>query len=189
MRLFVAAIMVVATFVFVVLLISRLFPSGAAWAGVCVAITCLYASAFGTWAFLGNKTDKNARAMHGESGQRHLMRENLLYFAVAMAVVTIVIAVTIHDTERDIHRNFRNDWLVGFGSACFALGYSAKAFWIFRRNWRLWAVIAGLFALFTATTIPVLSRMEKVPLLFMGPLANIELFIAVVALDWFIRIP
>jgi len=28
--------------------------------------------------------------------------------------------------------------------------------------------------------------MEKVPLLFMGPLANIELLIAVVALDWFI---
>jgi hypothetical protein len=28
--------------------------------------------------------------------------------------------------------------------------------------------------------------MEKVPLLFMGPLANIELLIAFVLLDWFI---
>jgi hypothetical protein len=28
--------------------------------------------------------------------------------------------------------------------------------------------------------------MEKVPLLLMGPLANIELLIAFVALDWFI---
>jgi len=124
--------------------------------------------------------------MQGEIVERHLLRDNLLYFAVAMAVVTIVIALTIHDTERGIHRNFKNDWFVGFGSACFALGYAAKAFWIFRRNWRLWAVIAALFAVFTGTTIPALSQMEKVPLLFMGPLANIELLIAVVALDWFI---
>ena len=29
------------------------------------------------------------------------------------------------------------------------------------------------------------SQMEKVPLLFMGPLANVELLIAFVVLDWF----
>ena len=186
MRLFVAALMVVAIFVAIVLLISRLFPYGAGWAGVCVAITCLYASAFGAWALLGNKTDQNARAMQGDIVRQHPLRDNLLYFAVAMAAVTIAIAVTIHDTERGIHRNFRNDWFVGFGSACFALGYAAKAFWISRRNWRLWAVIAALFALFTAITIPFLSQMEKVPLLFTGPLANIEFLIAVAALEWFI---
>jgi hypothetical protein len=103
-----------------------------------------------------------------------------------MAVVTIVVAMVIHDSERGIQHNFKNDWFVGFGSACVALGYAAKAFWISRRNWRLWAVIAALFALFTAITIPTLSQMEKVPLLLMGPLANIELLIAFVALDWFI---
>jgi len=186
MRLFVAAVMVAATFVFVLLLISRLFPDGAGWAGVCVAITCLYATAFGAWALLGNKPNKNARAMQDEIVQTHPLRDNLLYFAVAMAVLTTVIAVVIHDTERAIHRNFRNDWFVAFGSACVALGYAAKAFWISRRNWRLWAVVAALFVLFTALTIPALSQMEKVPLLLMGPLANIELLIAIVALDWFI---
>jgi hypothetical protein len=186
MRLFVAAVTVVATFVIVALLISRLFPYGAGWAGVCVAITCLYASIFGAWVLLGNKPDQNAFVMEGKIVQRHLLRDTLLYFAVGMAAVTIVMAVTIHDTDRGLHRNFRNDWFVGFGSACFALGYAAKAFWISRRNWRLWAIIAALFALFTAITIPALSQMEKVPLLLMGPLANIELLIAFVALDWFI---
>jgi hypothetical protein len=125
--------------------------------------------------------------MEGEIAQRHLLRDTLLYFAVAMAVVTIVIAVAIHDDERGIHRYFKNDWSVGFGSACLALGYSAKAFWAFCRNWRLWAVIAALFAMFTAITIPILSQMEKVPLLLMGPLANIEQLIAIVALQWFIN--
>ena len=124
--------------------------------------------------------------MEGDIAQRYLLRDNLLYFAVAMAAVTITIAVTIHDTDRGIHRNFRNDWFVGLGSACVALGYAARAFWSSRRNWRLWALIAAFFALFTATTIPFLSQMEKVPLLFMGPLANIELLITFVALDWFI---
>jgi magnesium-transporting ATPase (P-type) len=185
MRLFLAAAMVVATFALVVLLISRLFPDGAGWAGVCLAITCLYASAFAAWAFLGKQTDKSTGVIEDEIAQRHLLRDNLLYFAVAMAVVTILVAVLIHDTERGIHRYFKNDWFVGFGSACFALGYSAKAFWGFRRNWRLWAVIAALFALFTAITIPILSNMEKVPLLFMGPLANIELLIAFAVLEWF----
>jgi magnesium-transporting ATPase (P-type) len=185
MRLFVAAVTVVATFVVVVLLISRLFPDGAGWAGVCVAITCLYASTFGAWVLLGKNPGKKGRTTQGKGVQRHLLRDNLLYFAVAMAAVTITIAVMIHDTERGINRSFKNDWFVGLGSACFALGYAAKAFWIFRRNWHLWAVISVLFALFTALTIPVLSQMEKVPLLFMGPLGNVELLIALLVLHWF----
>ena len=107
MRLFLAAVTVVATFVVVALLISRLFPGGTGWAGVCVAITCLYASTFGVWVLLGNAPDKNARAIHGEIVEKqHPLRDNLLYFAVAMAVVTIVIALVIHDTERGMHRNF-----------------------------------------------------------------------------------
>lgn len=186
MRLFVAAIAVVATFILVALLISRLFPYGAGWSGLCVAITSLYASAFGAWALLGNKAERNARIARGESAQRHRMRDNLLYFAVAMMAVTVTIAMLIHDTDRGIHRNFKNDWFVGFGSASLALGYAAKAFWSFRRNWRLWVAVGALFAMFTAITIPVLCQMEKVPLLFMGPLANIELLIAFAVLDWFI---
>ena len=178
MRLFLAAVTVVVTFVFVALLISRLFPYGAGWAGVCVAITCLYASAFAAWALIGKQTDKGLP-------QRHFVRDNLLYFAVAMAVVTIVIGVTIHDTERGIHRYFKNDWFVGFGSACLALGYSAKAFWAFSKHWRLWAAVAALLAMFTAITIPILSQMERVPLLLMGPLANMEQLIAIVVLQWF----
>jgi magnesium-transporting ATPase (P-type) len=185
MRLAFAAVTVVAIFGFVVLLMSRLFPSGAGWAGLCIAITCLYASAFGAWALIGKKSDKNDRARKVAIGQ-HSLRDNLLYFAVAMAVVSVTIAVAIHDIDRGVHRSYKNDWSVGFGSACVALGYAASAFWIYRKNWRLWAVIAALFALFTAITIPLLSQMEKVPLLFMGPLTNIELLIAVVALDWFI---
>ncbi len=182
MRLFVAALTVAATFVLVVLLISRLFAYGSGWAGLCVAIACLYASAFSVWALFGNKPDKNAR----EVVQGHHLRDNLLYFAVAMVAVTIIIAALINDTDKGIHRNLKNDWFVGLGSACVALGYAAKAFWIFRGNWRLWAVIAALFAMFTAITIPALSQMEKVPLLFMGPLANIELLIAFGVLEWFI---
>jgi hypothetical protein len=168
MRLFLAAVMVVVTFAFVALLISRLFPYGAGWAGVYLAITCLYASAFAAWALIGKQTGKRTRAIGDEIAQRRLLRDNFLYFAVAMAVVTIVVAVAIHDDERGIHRYFKNDWSVGFGSACLALGYSAKAFWVFCRNWRLWAAIAALFAMFTAITIPVLSQMEKVPLLLIG---------------------
>jgi hypothetical protein len=128
MRLFVAALMVVAIFGVVVLIMSRLFPYGAGWAGVCVAITCLYAGAFGAWVLIGNETGKNARAMQGDIVRQHSLKDNLLYFAVAMAAVTIAMALTIHDTERGIDRNFRNDWFVGFVSACFALGYATKAF-------------------------------------------------------------
>jgi len=48
-------------------------------------------------------------------------------------------------------------------------------------------IIVALFAMFTAITIPVLSQMEKVPLLLMGPLANIEQLIAMVVLQWFVE--
>src|SRR5271167_1291690 len=161
MRLSLAAVMVVAIFISVALLISRLFPYGAGWAGVCIAITCLYASAFGAWAFLGNKPDKNAVVVHDDVVRQRTLRDNLLYFAIAMAIVTILMAVTIHDTDRGINRNFRDNWFVGFTSACVAVGYAAKAFWVHRRNWRLWVVIAALFAIFTATTVPLLSQMDQ----------------------------
>ena len=85
---------------------------------------------------IGNKPDKNDRARKGAIVQQPL-RDNLLYFAVAMAVVTIAIAVTIHDIDRGIHRSFKNDWSVGLGSAGVALVYAAEAFWISCRNWRL----------------------------------------------------
>jgi hypothetical protein len=130
----VAAGMVVATCAVIVLLISRLFPYGAGWPGVCVAISYSYASTFGAWALLGNKPGKSARVTEGKIVQGHLLRDNLLYFGVGMAAVTIVIAVTIHDTDRGIDRYFKNDWLVGVGSACFVLGYAGKGFWIFHRN-------------------------------------------------------
>jgi hypothetical protein len=179
MRLFVAAVTVVATFVVVVLLISRLFPHGAGWAGTCVAITCLYASAFGAWALLGNNTGKKGRATQAEGVQQHFLRDNLLYFAVAMAVVTITVAVTIRDTERGIHRSFKNDWFVGLGSACVALGYAAKAFWIFRRNWHLWAVISALLALFTAIAIPVSPKWRRCHCCLWGrwPMSNCSLLL------------
>jgi hypothetical protein len=79
---------------------------------------------------------------------------------VGMAGVTITVAVAINDIDKGVHRKFKNDWFVGFWSACFALGYAAKAFWIFRGTRRLWAVIASLFALFTAITIPALSQKD-----------------------------
>ena len=52
----------------------------------------------------------------GEIVQRHPLRDSLLYFAVAMAVVTTVIALVIHDSERGIHRNFKNNWFVGLAA-------------------------------------------------------------------------
>lgn len=182
MRLFLCALIVVVTFAFVLLLTSWLFPEGVGWAGLCVAVTCLYASTFVVWALFGNQTEKKPR----EVTETRSLRDNLLYFAVGMAVVTLVVAVLIHDDKRAIHRSFKNDWFVGLGSACVALGYAAKAFRTSLRNWRLWATIAVLFVLFTAITLPILSQMERVPLLLMGPLTNAELLIAVFLLGWIV---
>lgn len=185
MRLFLSALVVVATFALVVLLISWLFPQGAGWAGAWMAITCLYASVFAAWALFGNRKEKAAEGIEARVAQTHPIRDNLLYFAVGMAVVTLALAVARHDIEKGIHRNFKNDWFVGFGSAFFALGYAAKAFWTFRSSWRLWSILAALFVIFAATTLPLLSQMEKVPLLLMGPMANIEVLIAIFVLDWY----
>jgi len=185
MRLFLCASLVVATFVVVALIIAWLFPQGAGWAGLCMAVTCLYASAFGAWTLFGDQTNKTTYPK-GATSRTHRLRDNLLYFAVAMAAVTLVIAVMIHDTDRGIYRSFRNDWFVGVGSACVALGYAARAFWTSRKSWRLWVIIATLFILFTTITLPVLSHMEKVPLLLMGPLTNVELLLAILLLNWIV---
>ena len=80
-----------------------------------VAVTCLYASAFAAWALFGNQTDKKAHVIQGEVSQTRPLRDNLLYFAAAMAVVTLAIAVTIHDDKMGLHRTLRMTGLLGSG--------------------------------------------------------------------------
>jgi hypothetical protein len=112
--------------------------------GVCVVITCLYASAFAAWALLGN--EKKGVSEHPTQDPGRL-RDNALYFAVGMAVVTVTLVLAIHDTDRGIQRTWRNDWFVGVGGAIFAIGYAAKACWTLRSDWCLWALLTALFAI------------------------------------------
>src|ERR1700733_12199697 len=179
MRLFVAAVTVVATFVVVVLLILRLFPP---WSRL-------------GWYLRGDHLLVRKRIwrvgvawkQHWQKGPGNASRRRATAFPERQpsifcsrnGVVTITVAVTIRDTERGIHRSFKNDWFVGLGSACVALGYAAKAFWIFRRNWHLWAVISALLALFTAIAIPVSPKWRRCHCCLWGrwPMSNCSLLL------------
>jgi hypothetical protein len=184
MRLFLAAITVVTSFICGVLLIARLLPFAGTSLKLTLAFAWLLGSIFAAWLVVGNQTVATTRGEPDRITERARVRDNLLYLAIALTLVTMVTALAIYDAERGIHRKFRDDWVVGFGSALFVFGYAAKAFWGFRKNWRMWAAMAALFGAFVGLVVPILSHMDRVPLLLMTPLFAVGSVIVQAALNW-----
>jgi hypothetical protein len=220
MRLFLAAVTVVTSFVCGALLIARLLPFADTWLKLTLAFTWLLGSVFVAWLVVGNpretanrprpdRTSKLAlacawllgricvdwlvigdpretanRAGPDRTAGRARMRDYLLYLVIALTIVAIIIGLAIQDTDKGIHRKFKNDWVVGIGSACIIFGYAVRAYWRFRKNWRMWAAMAALLAAFVGLVVPTLSQMDRVPLLLMTPLIAAGSLIVHATLNW-----
>lgn len=153
-------------------------PNVPPWADITLSIVWLFvliATAF----LLGNK----GQGSQGDPRQlRHRLRDTLLYLGIALVPVTIGIAVMIHDSDKGIHRNIKENWVVCIITAASVLGFVVKNFWRFRRGWRMWAVLAVYSALHFSIGVPVLRQLDRIPAIYIWPIAMFELILVTFAL-------
>jgi hypothetical protein len=146
MRLLLSVILILAAFFVGIYAIPHLLPNATDATRLAVAAFWFFTVTTVVWVRLNPAARKNA------------VRDSVLYIGIALAVVAVVVAIAIHDANRNISREFKNDWTVAVTAAAVVFGYAVRELWTFRRNWRLWAAMVGLVALHFAMLIPSFSR-------------------------------
>lgn len=166
MRVIIVSLVLVGLFIGGVMCIPMIFPNSSGGVRGTVAL-------FWFFALIGTGLALNARKLSTVQ-----IRDYLLYTAIALALVAMAGVTAVHDADRGIHREFKNDWTVAIMSAVIGFGAAAKQHWRYRKEWFFWTALLGLLGAHFAILIPILSPMEKVPLLWGGPLAYVDTIVA-----------
>jgi hypothetical protein len=173
LRLILSALLIVVTFGLGAWGISFLLPSSPAWVKVAVSVVWLFviiASAF----FLGNQkrgTEEERREF------RHIFRNNILYLAIAILPITVLVALAIHDVDKGIQRNIKQNWLLCTITASAVLGLSIEEFWRLRRLWQMWAVLVAYSALHFSIGVPALVQLHRIRVGYISLIAMPELML------------
>jgi hypothetical protein len=104
------------------------------------------------------------------------VRDFLLYVGIGILVAIAAIAYGIYSAKTGRKPIFKNDWTVAVVSAAIGFGSGLRSFWQLRRNLAFWAAWSGLLFAHFVILIPLLSRMEKVPLFFVVGLVPLDVF-------------
>jgi len=175
MRLVIAGVAVVAGFVVGMLGIARLTPDSPAWVRVALATVWLFGLIAGAY-LLGNKSYPRTPEV------RRRIRDGFLYLGIGFLVAVVVVAVVIHDLDKGIHRNYRQNWVFCVLTAAVVVGYSVKDFWRFRRGWRMWAVLAVYVTLHFTIGVPALGNLDRIPAWYIWAIGMPEAMLVTFAL-------
>jgi hypothetical protein len=161
-----------------------LLPGTATWIRVSLSMVWLCALIAGAFV-LGNRGEDHP----GETRElRQRLRDGLLYIGVASLLVTIFSAVAIHDLEKGIHRNIRENWVISVITAGFVLAFSINDFWGVRRSWRMWAVLAAYSFLHFSLCVPALGHLARIPAGYISAIGIPELMLVSFALHLATRV-
>ena len=180
MRLILAAVSVVAGFVLGVLAITSLTPGTPAWLRPTLAMAWLLTLIAVAFITANRSPERNLPQK---------MRDGLIYVAIASAIVLVVVGLTIHDLDAGIHRNIRENWVVGIITAVLVCGYALKEVWPCRRNWQIWPVFGAYLVLQFSILVPVLGKLDRVPAIYIWPISMLELMALTFVLHFVIGDP
>jgi lysylphosphatidylglycerol synthetase-like protein (DUF2156 family) len=113
-------------------------------------------------------------------------KDLLLYVAIALLVAAVAVGYGVYLAGKGENANFKNDWSVAIATAALVFGYAIKGCWRLRRAWLFWVICLALLIAHFAILLPILSRMEKVPLILIGIIAPLEILIVGHALDFIV---
>jgi hypothetical protein len=154
--------------------IAFLLPSSPAWGKVGASMVWLFviiAFAF----FLGNQKRRTTEEERREF--QHILRNNMLYLAIAVVPITALVALAIHDVDEGIQRNIRQNWLLCTLTAFLVVGFSIEEFWRLRRVWQMWGVLVAYTALHFSIGVPVLAHLHKIRAGYISLIAMPELIL------------
>jgi hypothetical protein len=160
--------------------IAFLLPSSPAWVKVAAVVVWLFvliASAL----LLGNQkgdTEEERREFH------YILRDNLLYMAIALVPITALFALAIHDVDEGIQRNIRQNWLLCTLTAFFVVAFSIERFWRLRSLWQMWGVLVAYAALHFSIGVPALAHLDKIGYGDISLIAAPELILVSFVLYW-----
>ncbi len=159
--------------------IAVLLPDTPAWSKVALCLVWLFVL-IGAAFILGNKrgdTQEEKREFH------HVVRENLSYLGLALLPIVFLVALEIHDLDKGIHRNVRQNWLLCTITAGTVVGLSIEKFWYIRRCWEMWAVLAAYATLHFCVGIPALAHLQSIRYGYISMIAMPELLLIFSVLD------
>lgn len=115
-------------------------------------------------------------------------RDLLLYIAIALLIAAVAGGYGVYLARKGEEPNFKNDWSVTMATGALVFGYAIRHRWRLRKFWSFWAMWFVLLVAHFAILLPILSRMEKVPLVLIGLIAPLEVFIVYPTLDFVVDI-
>jgi hypothetical protein len=122
--------------------------------------------------------------MKSNNVRQNTGRDLLLYIAIALLIAAIAGGYGFYLARKGEEPNFKNDWFVTMATAALVFGYVIRHRWRLRKFWSFWAIWFALLIAHFAILLPILSRMEKVPLILIGLIAPLEVFIVYPTLDF-----
>lgn len=176
MRLVLSAFAVVGGFAIGAFVIARSMPDAPVWVKVMLAmlwLMTLIAGVFITGNSIAIKTKLSA----------HHIRDALVYMAAASIIAAVCSAVFVHDVVNGIRINFKENWIITVSAAAVVCVYVVKMFWSVRHSLRLWSVLALYLIVHFSVGIPAMGAMQSVPLIYIWPIAMIELMVLMFLLE------
>jgi hypothetical protein len=117
----------------------------------------------------------------------HAARDFLLYIAIGLLVAVYVACYGFYLARKGVEPNFKNDRSVTIATAALVFGYAIKSHWQLRRVWSFWAAWFALLIAHFAILLPLLSRMEKVPLVLIGVIGPLEILVVYPLMDFIVE--
>jgi len=124
------------------------------------------------------------KLMKSNKQRQNTGRDLLLYIAIALLIAAVAGGYGFYLARKGEEPNFRNDWSVTIATAALVFGYAIRHRWRLRKFWSFWAIWFALLVAHFAILLPILSRMEKVPLVLIGLIAPLEVFIVYPTLNF-----
>ena len=114
----------------------------------------------------------------------HRLRDFSLYILIAVAVAGLAILLGVHSAKTGQRPDVAFKW-VGFAlNTLFVFGSSLRAVRPFLKRPKLWAMMGGFLLLHGTIGALVISRVERIPLIWYVPLDAAEISVLIHVLFW-----
>ena len=114
----------------------------------------------------------------------HRVRDFFLYIVIGVAVATLAALLGVHQAKTGQRPDLVFKWIAFAVNTAFVFGSALRA----TRSWwkkpKLWAVLAILFLLHGTLGALVISRFERIPLIWYVPVDAAEIAFFIQAIDW-----
>jgi hypothetical protein len=110
------------------------------------------------------------------------LRDWLAYIAISVALVVVIVVVAVYGPEKS-PVEVEAKWVAFAVNTVFVFGYTLK---VVRPMWtkpKFWAVISGLVLLHGIIGWTVISRVERIPLIWWVPVDLSEIWAALIAIQ------